>query len=97
MDPEPTLFFAVVTPHRSLSYAGFIIMMAAVTGESAAAGTFFLIIGAWPVFGFFGLDVLLVYLAFRANYRAAVAYEEVTVTACELKVRKVTHRGKVSE
>jgi uncharacterized membrane protein len=97
MDPEPTLFSAVVTPHRSLSYAGFIIMMAAVTGVSCAAGTFFLIIGAWPVFGFFGLDVILVYLAFRANYRAAAAYEEVTVTACELKVRKVTHRGQVSE
>jgi uncharacterized membrane protein len=97
MDPEPTLFSAVVTPHRSLSYAGFVIMMAVVTGVSCAAGTFFLIIGAWPVFGFFGLDVLLVYLAFRANYLAAAAYEEVTVTACELKVRKVTHRGKVSE
>jgi uncharacterized membrane protein len=57
----------------------------------------FLLIGAWPIFGFFGLDVLLVYLAFRANYRAAAAYEEVTVTPSELKVRKVTHRGAVSE
>ena len=54
-------------------------------------------IGAWPIFGFFGLDVLLVYLAFRANYRAAAAYEEITVTPSELKVRKLTHRGAVSE
>ena len=36
--------------------------------------------GAWPVFGFFGLDVLLLYWAFRINYRHAAAYEEVTVT-----------------
>ncbi len=49
----------------------------------------FLLLGAWPVFGFLGLDVLLVYVAFRANFRAARAYEEVTVTSSELTVRKV--------
>jgi uncharacterized membrane protein len=49
------------------------------------------------VFGFFGLDVLLIYWAFRANYRAARAYEEVTVTPLELTVRKVSARGKVRE
>jgi uncharacterized membrane protein len=47
--------------------------------------------------GFFGLDVLLVYFAFRANYRAARAYEEVTVTASELTVRKISHRGGVRQ
>ncbi len=57
----------------------------------------FLIAGAWPVFGFFGLDVLLVYWAFRANYRAARAYETVTVTSSELTVRKVSHRGHTTE
>ena len=64
---------------------------------SFAAGTVFLLIGAWPVFGFFGLEVLLVYWAFRANYRAARAYEEVVVTPSELRVRKVSHRGQMSE
>jgi len=95
--PEPTLFAAVVTPHRSLSRAGFLIVMAAVSGISFVAGMVFLMLGAWPVFGFFGLDVILVYWAFRANYRAAAAFEEVTVTASELRVRKVSHRGKASE
>ena len=55
----------------------------------------FLLLGAWPVFGFLGLDVLLVYWAFRANFRAARAYEEVTVTATELTVRKISQRGAV--
>src|SRR3984893_14697247 len=96
-DREPTLFSAIVTPHRSLSRLGFVIVMAALGGLSFIAGPVFLLMGAWRVFGFFGLDVLLVYWAFRANYRAAAAYEEVTVTASELKVRKVSHRGKVSE
>lgn len=95
--PEPSIFAAVVTPHRSLNRAGFLIVMAAVSAVSFVAGTVFLLMGAWPVFGFFGLDVLLVYLAFRANYRAASAYEEVTVTPSELRVRKVSHRGRTSE
>ena len=96
-DPEPALFSAIVTPHRSLSSTGFVIVMAAIGGISFAAGMVFLMLGAWPVFGFFGLDVLLIYWAFRANYRAAAAYEEISVTPSELKVRKVTHRGAVSE
>ena len=64
---------------------------------SFVAGMMFLMLGAWPVFGFFGLEVALVYWAFRANYRAARAYEEVKVTATELTVRKVSHLGKVRE
>ena len=54
-------------------------------------------LGAWPVAGFFGLDALLIYWAFRVNYRAADAYEQVTVTPSELRVKRVTHKGKVSE
>jgi uncharacterized membrane protein len=95
--PDPAIFSAVVTPHRSLNRVGFLIVMAAVSAVSFVAGTVFLLMGAWPVFGFFGLDVLLVYWAFRANYRAAAAYEEVTVTSSELRVRKVSHRGRASE
>ena len=81
---EPTLFSAMITPHRSLSGTGFLLVMALVGGLSFAGGMFFFLIGAWPVIGFLGLDVLLVYWAFRANYRAAAAYEEVTVTPSEL-------------
>jgi uncharacterized membrane protein len=94
---EPTIFSAVITPHRSLGQAGFIVLMCLMGGVSFVAGMVFLLAGAWPVFGFFGLDVLLLYLAFRINYRAANAYEEVTVTASELTVRKVSHRGRVRE
>jgi uncharacterized membrane protein len=94
---EPAIFSAVITPHRSLSATGFLIFMLCIGSISFAAGMLFLMLGAWPVFGFFGLDVLLVYLAFRANFRAARAYEEVTVTATELTVRKVSQRGAVRE
>ena len=96
-DAEPTLFSAIITPHRSLGGAGFFILMGVVSVVSFAAGMVFLLMGAWPVFGFFGLDVLLIYWAFRINYRRALAYEEVMVTPTELRVRKVSHRGRVAE
>jgi len=94
---EPEIFSAVITPHRSLTPRGFLILMLCLGALSFVSGVIFVSIGAWPVFGFFGLDVLLVYWAFRANFRAARAYEEVKVTASELTVRKVSHRGSVRE
>jgi uncharacterized membrane protein len=94
---EPAIFSAILTPHRSLSPAGFLVFMLVLGGMSFASGMVFLIHGAWPVFGFFGLDVLLVYWAFRTNYRVARAYEQVTVTASELRLRKVSHHGHVSQ
>ena len=55
--PEPPLFSAVMQPHRSLGRRGFVIVMLAVAGVSFVAGLVFLIAGAWPVTGVFGLDV----------------------------------------
>lgn len=94
---ECPLFSAILTPNRSLSAPGFVIVMTLVGSVSFVSGMVFLLMGAWPVFGFFGLDVLLIYLAFRANYRASEAYEQISVTPTELHVRKVSHRGRVSE
>ena len=94
---EPTLFSAVLTPHRSLGRTGFIVLMCLIGGISFVAGLVFFIAGAWPVMGFFGLDVLLVYIAFKVSYRTAAAYEQVTMTASTLTVRKVSHRGHVAE
>ena len=94
---EPTLFSAILTPHRSLSATGFVIVMALVGGMSFFAGMAFLLMGAWPVFGFFGLDVLAIWWAFRLNFRSAKACEEITVTHSELRVRRTSHRGHVVE
>ena len=96
-DCEPPIFSAVLTPYRALGGHGFLLFMLAVALLGFAAGLVFLLLGAWPVFGFFGLDVLLLFFAFRASYRAARAYEEVTVTASELMVRKVSPRGEIAE
>ena len=93
--PQPELFSALLTPHRSLSQTGFLVLMAFVGAISFAAGVAFWLMGAWPVFGFFGLDVLAIYWAFRVNFLRARASEEISVTPSELRVRRVSHRGHV--
>jgi uncharacterized membrane protein len=94
---QPTLFSARVTPHRSLNRTGFLVLMSFIGAVSFVAGVAFWMMGAWPVFGFFGLDALVIYWAFRINFRRAAASEEITVTVSELRVRRVSHRGHVVE
>ena len=94
---EPVLFSALLTPHRSLNRTGFLLVMAFLSVISFAAGVVFLILGAWPVFGFFGLDILAIYVAFKINFRRARACEQIWVTPSELRIRRVSHRGHVVE
>ena len=94
---QPELFSALLTPHRSLNRTGFLVLMAFLSVVSFAAGLAFLLMGAWPVLGFFGLDVLAIYWAFRVNFLRARASEEISVTPSELRVRRVSHRGHVVE
>jgi uncharacterized membrane protein len=94
---QPELFSALLTPHRSLNRTGFVIVMGFVGIVSFAAGLAFLLMGAWPVLGFFGLDGLAIWWAFRVNFRRARASEEILVTPSELRLRRTSHRGHVVE
>lgn len=88
------LLDVMVYPHRSLGPTGFLVLMAVLCGCSFAIGMVFYLSGAWPVVGFLGLDVLIVYVAFRLNYRAARAYESVRLTPGALEVTRVDSRGR---
>jgi uncharacterized membrane protein len=90
---EP-FFKALLTPHRSLGRTGFAVLIAALLFGWAVTGVIFLAHGAWPVFGFFGLDVIALYVAFRLNYRAARACEEVSISRTALDIRKVAPSGR---
>lgn len=89
---EP-IFSAVLTPHRSLTPRGLAVVMGLIGVCSFITGTVFYLAGAWPVVGFMGLDVALIYLAFRLNNRQARAFEEISVTHEALTVRKVSAQG----
>ena len=95
--PQPKLFSARLTPHRSLNRTGFLVLMGFISVVGFAAGLAFLLMGAWPVMGFFGLDVLAIYWAFRVNFLRGRASEDISVTPSELRVRRVSHRGHVIE
>jgi len=86
-------FRAVLYPHRSLGPRGFLILMIAIGSVSFITGLAFLLAGAWPVFGFFGLDVALIYIAFRLNYRAARLYETIELTPHTLTITRVQPSG----
>jgi uncharacterized membrane protein len=90
---DPVLFEARLSPHRSLSVRGFNVLMLFLGIVSFIMGVVFLSLGAWPVFGFFGLDVLLLWLAIRVNYRDADAYEDIRMTPVLLSVRQVSKHG----
>jgi uncharacterized membrane protein len=97
-DPaDRVLLSATLTPHRSLSRSGFLALMIFLGTVSFAAGVAFLLMGAWPVFGFLGLDGLAIYWAFRVNFRQARACEEIVVTYAECRVRRISPKGHATE
>jgi uncharacterized membrane protein len=92
-----TIFHARLTPHRSLGPRGFRNLMLVLMACWGATGLVFVSMGAWPVFGFFGLDVLMIWAAFRWNYRSARAHEEVKLSPENLSISKVAASGVKSE
>ena len=71
-------------PYRSLNKTGFFILMFALGLISFIAGIIFMLKGAWPVFGFFGLDVLLVYIFFKINFKSGKKKEIIILTKNQL-------------
>jgi len=93
-DKTPVLFDAILTPHRSLGAPGFAILMTVVAAVNIGLGVSFMLQGAWPIFGFCGLDVLLFYVMFRLNYRSARIFERIRVLPDELIVDRHDARGR---
>lgn len=91
------LLAARLTPHRSLSRTGFTVLMSLIGIVSFTAGAACCAMGAWPVLGFLGLDLLVIWWAFRVNFARARAFEEVDVSYDEVRVRRVDHHGRSLE
>ena len=90
---QDLLFDAILRPNRSLGPRGFLLVMGLICVISFTAGLVFFLQGAWPVAGFLGADVLLIYLLFKANYRSGRRREHLELTADRLTIRKVNHYG----
>lgn len=86
--PAKPLFAVVLTPNEPLSPTGLAVVMTILAGVSFVAGVAFMIMGAWPVTGYFGLDVLLIWYALTRSRAASRRYEEITLTTSELVLRR---------
>src|SRR5713226_4777899 len=92
--PSGGLFFErVLLPHRSLPPRGFHVLMLLLGLASLAVGIGFVAIGAWPICGFFGLDVAALYLAFRLSYRSARRREVLRLAGDDFTVERVSIYG----
>lgn len=97
-DPANAQIFSVrITPHRSLSEQNFRVLMTVFAVAVCFVTLPFFILGAWPIVGFMGLDILALWIAFRVNFRDARAYEDISLTPLELAVAKVSAKGKRQE
>jgi uncharacterized membrane protein len=83
---------ATLTPHRSLTRQGFLAVMALVVIINLVVGGVFMAMGAWPVAGFAGLDILLIWWAFRANFADARQMESITITDHEVVFDRLRER-----
>ncbi|MDJ1158918.1 DUF2244 domain-containing protein [Chelatococcus sp. SYSU_G07232] len=95
--PEEAVFAALITPNRSLDPRMLRRVLTLICLASVAASVPFILAGAWPVAGFFGLDLLALYVAFHVNMRRGGAFEQVVLTRLDLLLRQVSHRGEARE
>jgi uncharacterized membrane protein len=94
-DPAaPAVHFATsLVPHRSLSPHGFKWLIRVAVLANLAIGLPLMIFGAWPVLGFMGLDVWLLWWLFKRSYLDARRSESLVLTDRELIVERVAPDG----
>ena len=96
--PEPVLFEAVCTANQSLGNRGMVVVAALVIVASAAVAALFAALGAWPVIGFAGAEVLLVLgLLSLHRRRGRQALEVLALVGDRLVVRRTDARGRREE
>ena len=78
----------VLIPNRSLTKSTFFLIISFLIVISISLGIFFYTIGAWPVIGFFGLDVILFSLIFYLHNKSLNISERIILTKNEMIIEK---------
>jgi uncharacterized membrane protein len=98
---EPTeerpLFEALLYPHRSLSERGLLILTIGTVAIIAVWGGLFLVLGAWPIFGFVGGEWLLFWWLLRTHFRGDRRAERIRLYADRLLLQQIDAKGAVAE
>ena len=96
-ESERPLFEALLYPHRSLSERGFLILSIGTVAIVALYGTLFLVIGAWPIFGFLGAEWLLFWWLLRTHFRGDRRAERLRLYPDRLLLQSIGPNGAVAE
>lgn len=94
---DPPLFRATLRPHRSLSQRGILVVTIIAGSLALIPSLTFFLMGAWPIVGFMGLDIALLYWALTRSKRDEKAYEEVGLWPDAIRIRKVDMKGRAKE
>ena len=94
---ETVHFSTLLRPHRSLSADGFKWLIRVVILANLLVGLPMYFLGAWPVAGFCGLDVALLWWLFNRNYFDARRSETLRLTDRELVVERIGPDGEREE
>ncbi len=87
---------AVLTPHRSLSQRGFARLLGGFALLNMGVSVMFVLQGAYPVAAFLALDVFVLWLAFRLNYKAGQEEERVRVARRYLHIFRRDPKGRAA-
>jgi len=91
--PDNARYIITLWPYRSLSVRGFRILMICLASLMSLIATGFFLIGAWPVIGFLGAEILIVWFAFKVNYRAGQLVEQLEITPERVEITRTDWRG----
>ena len=94
---QAVAFEAVIVPHRSLSRRGLFILIAALCSLSSITATAFFLLGAWPIAGFSGAEILLAIALLRYNARSVRASEVLLLSEAGLRLIRTDQRGRREE
>jgi uncharacterized membrane protein len=91
--PEATLFEAVLMPHRSLSLRGLGWVLGFLGVVSLGVTTLFFTLGAWPIAGFNGGEMLLATVLLRAHVRSRREREVLLLSESGMRVLSFDQNG----
>ena len=89
------VFEAVLYPRRSLSPRGFVILISATGIVGFVYGIAFLLMGAWPIFGFCGTEWLLFIYLFRKHLKGDRRAERLRLYEDRFTVETISPKGEV--
>lgn len=87
------LFDAVLRPNQSLGNKGLLLVLGLATLLFLTGGAVFLLAGAWPVTGFLGIDLVLLFFALRVSHRSGFLTEKIQLRPAALTVSRCSPSG----